>query len=615
MADLQIEEFTDEQRDDFAGYGAVITLEGLDDTPPEQHGPGHPQLGELRATAICGNDISSSCLYVSAICAIFAGPYAPLSLLIVAAILYLFRKIYGEVGTALPLNGGAYNVLLNTTSKAWASVAACLTILSYVATAVISAFEAMSYAGEMYHSLNVMMATIVLLAIFAFLNIIGITESAAVATAIFIFHISTLSLLVLACGYSVAQNPAILYENLAVIPPQGAGRAIFFGFAAALLGVSGFESSANFIEEQARGVFVKTLRNMWLAVAFFNPVISFLSLGLVRLADFEANKETLLTEMGRLSILPWLGHMVSIDAVLVLSGAVLTSFVGVSGLVRRMSLDRCLPQWLLLENKWRRTNHYILLLFFGLCTSILLVTQGEVKTLAGVYTISFLGVMALFALGNMMLKVKRSRLPRDVKASWPGVCTAFAAVVLGIFGNVVLNPQYVWFFFIYFVSTGVVVALMFLRIRILRGILFVSQSAAASVNEFNQNLLENVNNHIEQINSLTVIYFSKGDHLSNLNRAALYVLQNEQTRRLEVVHVYRDKEEIPPTLEEHVSIIDHEYPQLKVDLILVQGAFGPALIESLSQRMNVPKNYMFIGTPGDRFPHNIAELGGVRLIL
>ena len=38
---------------------------------------------------------------------------------------------------------------------------------------------------------------------------------------------------------------------------------------------------------------------------------------------------------------------VSLDAVLVLSGAVLTSFVGVNGLVQRMALDRCLPQFLL----------------------------------------------------------------------------------------------------------------------------------------------------------------------------------------------------------------------------------------------------------------------------
>jgi len=33
--------------------------------------------------------------------------------------------------------------------------------------------------------------------------------------------------------------------------------ALFFGFAAAMLGISGFESSANFVEEQADGVFPK----------------------------------------------------------------------------------------------------------------------------------------------------------------------------------------------------------------------------------------------------------------------------------------------------------------------------------------------------------------------
>jgi hypothetical protein len=38
-------------------------------------------------------------------------------LLFVAVVLFLFRKIYGEVVGAIPLNGGAYNVLLNTSSK------------------------------------------------------------------------------------------------------------------------------------------------------------------------------------------------------------------------------------------------------------------------------------------------------------------------------------------------------------------------------------------------------------------------------------------------------------------------------------------------------------------
>jgi amino acid transporter len=101
------------------------------------------KLNQLQATAIRGNDINSSCLYVYALTIMYAGQYAWISLLIVALVLYLFRKIYGEVVGALPLNGGAYNVLLNTASKRMASFAACLTILSYMATAVISGYEAM----------------------------------------------------------------------------------------------------------------------------------------------------------------------------------------------------------------------------------------------------------------------------------------------------------------------------------------------------------------------------------------------------------------------------------------------------------------------------------------
>lgn len=94
----------------------------------------HTKLKELPASAICGNDISSSCLYVSALSILYAGQYAWISLLLVGGTLFLFRKIYGEVVGALPLNGGAYNVLLNSSNKSMASLAACLTILSYVAT-------------------------------------------------------------------------------------------------------------------------------------------------------------------------------------------------------------------------------------------------------------------------------------------------------------------------------------------------------------------------------------------------------------------------------------------------------------------------------------------------
>jgi amino acid transporter len=578
------------------------------------HAQAH-KLGEWKSTAICGNDITSSCLYVSALCALYAGPYAPLALAAVAAVLFLFRNIYTEVVTALPLNGGAYNVLLNTTSKGKASIAACLTLLSYLATAVISAYTAMHYAHNLWPGMNVFVATIVLLGIFAILNLIGISESAIVALLLFTIHIVTLTILVGSAGMLVSRDFSTLIANWQTPPPGGMLKAVFFGFSAAMLGISGFESSANFVEEQKEGVFPKTLRNMWIAVAVFNPLISFLSLGVMPLPEIAANKEDLLADMGMLSAGTWLQRLVSVDATLVLSGAVLTSYVGVTGLVRRMTLDRCLPQFLLRENKWRETNHWIILLFFVLCCSVLVITRGKIEALAGVYTISFLGVMSLFAVGNMLLKIKRARLPRAARAAWPAVVLALLAVLLGLAGNLQLNPEYVKVFAIYFSVALAVVGIMFLRVEILKVALAVVQVIIEEIRAINRQISHWIVEKIDQINSQSVIFFSKGDNLVTLNRAALYVLANEQTKRLRVIHCYDEEDNIPPELAQQIAIIDRIYPELKVDLILVKGRFSPELIEQLSQRLNVPKNYMFLGTPGDHFPHNIAELGGVRLIM
>ncbi len=606
---------------DFAGWG---TAEAIDDFSAEKAAlakvrtvPKH-ELGVWSSTAICGNDITSSCLYVAALAAAQAGALAPVALAVVAVVLFAFRKVYAEVGSALPLNGGTYTVLLNTTNKRLAASAAILTLLSYVATAVISAGEAMHYAHNLWHALPVFYATVGVLALFAILNVIGITESAVVALGIFAFHIATLTLLSGWCAVALFKDPSLFFANwrtLQTFDLGSFGRAIFFGVAAAMLGISGFESSANFIEEQKTGVFPQTLRNMWIAVTVFNPLMSLLSMAMLPLVAIQAVPEDLLAQMGRRSAGNWLAAMVSVDAVLVLSGAVLTSFVGVTGLVRRMTLDRCLPQFLLKQNARRGTNHWIILSFFAICCSILITTGGKVTTLAGVYSISFLSVMAFFAIGNMLLKVRRERLPREVRAGWPTVSFALGAVILGIIGNIYLDPQGVAVFFSYFLVFGGGVLLMFTRVQLLRGMLFVARSVLERVQAASQRFHSRVRSKVDEINSRVVVYFTRGDDIAVLNRAALYVMQNEQTKHLKVVHVYADKAGIAPRLAQHLHVIDRLYPEIRIDLVTVKGAFGPELIELLSRRLNVPKNYMFIGTPGDRFPYRIEKLGGVRVIL
>lgn len=583
---------------------------------PNVVAPSHPpKLKELAATAICGNDITSSCLYVSALAIIYSGQYAWIALLMVGGVLFLFRSIYGEVVGALPLNGGAYNALLNTTSKSTASLAACLTLLSYMATAVISASEAMHYVHHLWAGLPIIYATIGLLALFMGLTIMGIGESAIVAIIIFITHISTLTLLVLVGFYYLfGHGFGTLTLNYSQPLEGGIGKALFFGFAAAMLGISGFESSANFVEEQAPGVFPKTLRNMWLAVTVFNPLTAFLAVAIIPMAAVKENQTALLAYLGEIAGGNWLALFVSVNAAMVLSGAVLTSYVGVTGLVQRMTLDRCLPQFLLKINK-RGSPYLIIISFFLLCVSILFITSGDIGALAGVYTISFLSVMALFGLGNILLKFRRNRLPRPVRASAMVLFVAISAVLAALVGNAILNPSYVWVFLEYFVPTVAVVFIMLYRIELLIFVAYLLRQIEQQVNKRLPFSPRKIIRLIHRIRSQQFVFFTRGDNIANINKVMRYIVENEHTNRIKIVNVLKEGETPPKRLMHEVEVLDLAYPELDVDFVILRGHFGPDLIQELSVKWGIPKNFMFIGSPSDRFPYGLQELGGVRLVI
>lgn len=569
------------------------------------------RLSQWLATGICGNDITSSCLYVSAIAAVYAGVLAPVVLLMVVGVLYLYKKIYTEVVEALPLNGGTYNALLNCTSKFAAALAACMTILSYIATAVISSKTAAEYLHTIFPSFGVMEGTILILGIFATLAIIGITESAVVALTIFIIHMSTLAVF---CVLGVIKLPPdfhILKANLSTLP---VGKdlliAISLGFSAALLGISGFESSSNFVEEQDVGVFRKTLRNMLIAVAIFNPLVSILSLNLLPLAEIVGHKDYLLSEMAHLMAGQTFKVIIVLDATLVLSGAVLTSYVGVTGLVHRMALDQVLPQFFLKKSR-RNTSHRIIIAFFLLCSSILLVTKGSLLSLAGVYTISFLGVMTLFGLSNILLKTRRKELKRTYRAGWVTIIIAILATSLGMVGNAIIDHNNLLYFMQYFIPTVLVVVLMYMRIPIYRTILQLLNNVMVKFLVWRTIVIDRITAITEQ----RVVLFARGGDLRRLHVAFNYIVNNESSRSVVIFHLYpnpgqSDEEEIKHSLE----ALEEIFPMLKVRFVAREGKFGPEIIEAVSKEFGVPANNIFIGAPEDKHAFSIQDLGGVRVI-
>ena len=573
------------------------------------------KLNQLEATAICGNDISSSCLYVSALAIVYAGQYAWISLLMVATVLFFFRKIYGEVVGALPLNGGAYNALLNTTKKSTASLAASLTVLSYMATAVISGSEAVKYAHSIWTVIPVLPVTIALLLVFMGLVILGIGESSKVAMIIFLFHLLSLIVLCSFCLFYFVENGTDTLVSNFKLPIEGSiFSALFLGFSAAMLGISGFESSANYVEEQQKGVFPKTLRNMWIVVAVFNPLIAFLALAIIPVSTVVDYRDALLSVMGSTAGGNWLSLLIGIDAALVLSGAVLTSFVGVGGLMKRMALDRILPKFLLITNR-KGSNYLIFIVFFALCVSILLVTKGDLAKLAGVYTIAFLSVMILFGIGNLLLKLNRSRLPRPEKSSWLGLFIGIFAVFAAIIGNVILNPHYLAIFMEYLIPTLIIVFFMLYRVRIYKLILIMLEFAFPEKGLVFKKLNRKTKQLLDSVNKQQFVFFTNHDNIVTLNIVILYIINNEAARRLKIVSVLEAGEIANVKLKADIETLNRAYPNINVEFIEEPGTFGPEKIKELSKRWKIPTNFMFIGSPGEGFPYKIEELGEVRLII
>ena len=82
-----------------------------------------------------------------------------------------------------------------------------------------------------------------------------------------------------------------------------------------------------------------------------------------------------------------------------------------------------------------------------------------------------------------------------------------------------------------------------------------------------------------------------------------------------MVTVVNDPSEVPQRMEQDLQFLDEAYPDIDIEFVVLEGTFGPALIQRLSKEWHVPTNLMFIGSPGGKLVYGLAELGGVRLII
>ena len=371
------------------------------------------------SAGIVGADIGTSIFYSTGILFPIVGYLAPLFVLATCLAMWIFKKTYEEGLAMSPRNGGAYSMILRALGRRVAVVAGALTFVSYLATAAVSSLSGSYYICSLFGS-DVSLTTIVFISFipilfFGFLNTKGIKEPAKIVTGVASFHFVFLFVIgVWSLIYIIFHFQELNLSKFFTVFSQRekiTWPLLAYGFSAAFLGITGFESAAQIIESLKRPQ-MKTLEKLYqtvvLAVSFTAPLISFVCLALLTPEEVNDNLNHLLSGLTyKIGGNP-LKTILVINATLTLFAATNTSIVGFIGLATTMSKNGNLPQMFLkriLHKYPSMTGYpYIILPFVLITMGMSAFIAGEVKIGTQVYGIAFLGVMVSFACGALLMR-------------------------------------------------------------------------------------------------------------------------------------------------------------------------------------------------------------------
>jgi hypothetical protein len=110
--------------------------------------------------------------------------------------------------------------------------------------------------------------------------------------------------------------------------------------------------------------------------------------------------------------------------------------------------------------------------------------------------------------------------------------------------------------------------------------------------------------------------YDNGDDIDSDNFTSTPAMLNEDMTAQTSTNEATKSSEIASNLRENLKVLDHVYPKVKIDLLLVTAEeFNPRLVAKLSEDLNIKAEFMFIRCPGDNFKYNIGEFEGVRTIM
>ncbi|HLD87573.1 MAG TPA: APC family permease [Candidatus Nanoarchaeia archaeon] len=382
----------------------------------------NPGLRWLYGAGIVGADIGTSVFYGTGILFPIVGYLAPAFVLGVCLLMWLFKATYEEGIAMNPHNGGAYSMALRSVGRRLAVLIGALTFVSYLATAAVSALSGSFYLSSLFDGFStplVVLFSFIPIFLFGFLNSKGIKDPARLVTIIVSAHFVLLIVIAIwGLVFLSIHFHEIDFTRMSTFVPGGTltFAALAYGFAAAFLGITGFESAAQIVEE-LRHPLVKSIQKIYrlivLLVSFTAPLISFLCLAILTQDEINSNINYLVSGLAQKLGGDILLVIIVIDATLTLYAAVNTAFVGFIGISTTMAKQGMLPEILLyrIDQRYPKMQGYPLIAVpFAIITMLLTaMVAGQLDIVATVYEVAFLGVMISFCACVILIRNKGMR--------------------------------------------------------------------------------------------------------------------------------------------------------------------------------------------------------------
>jgi APA family basic amino acid/polyamine antiporter len=386
--------------------------------------------GALFSTAY-GN-VGSSIYYALGLVAIFALGMTPVVFVIAGLIFACTAATYAEATTMYPEAGGSSSFARRAFNEFWSFFAAWGQMLNYIITVAISAFFVPHYLGVFWEPLGESPADIVggilVVAVLAGLNIVGVKESAGLNVFLALADFFT-QLALVVVGLVLVFSPDTLVDNIDLWTSPTLSD-FLIAIPVGMVAYTGIETISNMAEEARdyRKTIPRGIAGVVVAVFAIYAFLPAVALSAMPVRDGE----TLLAlpnEEGGYADDPILGVVANLDlgalqsaaeiyvgvlAATILFIATNAGMIGVSRLTYSMGQYRQLPERLRALHPRFRTP-YVAIVIFGL-VACLTILPGQADFLGTIYAF---GAMLSFTIAHMAVIALRVKFP-DAERPWRG---------------------------------------------------------------------------------------------------------------------------------------------------------------------------------------------------